>query len=162
MDYHCNTIVILLFPTMMYVRPAKAQTSLCIRADWSEPLLVAWIFYEYQANDWASFEVSNLNRRLHRLVWVYSCQNAILLEITCRGSYAWLKEEIINMVAFWLYFLYVLVPILFGTNWKISEYCQIPLILLKIYMACKNIHRIAFNFTFCAKMAQNVMLNALR
>ena len=28
------------FPTMWYVRPAKAQTSLRIRADWSEPLLV--------------------------------------------------------------------------------------------------------------------------
>ena len=35
------------FPTMWYVRPAKAQTSLCICAVWSEPLLVAWIFYEY-------------------------------------------------------------------------------------------------------------------
>ena len=34
------------FPTMWYVRPAKAQTSLRIRADWSELLLVAWIFYE--------------------------------------------------------------------------------------------------------------------
>ena len=30
------------FPTMWYVRPAKAQTSLCIRAVWPEPLLVAW------------------------------------------------------------------------------------------------------------------------
>ena len=33
------------FPTMWYVRPAKAQTSLRIQAGWSEPLLVAWIFY---------------------------------------------------------------------------------------------------------------------
>ena len=32
------------FPTMWYVRPAKAQTSLHIRADWSEHLLVASIF----------------------------------------------------------------------------------------------------------------------
>ena len=36
-------------PTMWYVRPAKAQTSLRIRAVWSEPLLVSWIFYEYLA-----------------------------------------------------------------------------------------------------------------
>ena len=35
------------FPTMWYVQPAKAQTSLRILAVWSEPLLVAWIFYEY-------------------------------------------------------------------------------------------------------------------
>ena len=34
------------FLTMWYVQPAKAQTSLHIRAVWSEPLLVAWIFYE--------------------------------------------------------------------------------------------------------------------
>ena len=27
-----------------------------------------------------------LNRRLHRLVWVYTCQAATLLAITCRGS----------------------------------------------------------------------------
>ena len=29
------------FPTVWYVRPATPQTSLRIRADWSEPLLVA-------------------------------------------------------------------------------------------------------------------------
>ena len=34
------------FQTMWYVRPAKAQTSLRIRAVWSEHLLVAWIFYD--------------------------------------------------------------------------------------------------------------------
>ena len=34
------------FPTMWYVRPAKPQISLRIRAVWSEPLLAAWIVYE--------------------------------------------------------------------------------------------------------------------
>ena len=33
-----------------------------------------------------SFGVSKLKRRFHRLVRVYTCQNATLLEITCRGS----------------------------------------------------------------------------
>ena len=33
------------FPTMWYVRPTKHQISLRIRTVWSEPLLVAWIFY---------------------------------------------------------------------------------------------------------------------
>ena len=37
------------FPTMWYVRPAKAQTSLRIRAVWSERLLVTGIIYDYQA-----------------------------------------------------------------------------------------------------------------
>ena len=34
------------FPTMWYVRPAKPQISLRIRPVWSEPLLVAWVFYD--------------------------------------------------------------------------------------------------------------------
>ena len=34
------------FSTMWYVGPANAQISLHICAVWSEPLLVAWIFYE--------------------------------------------------------------------------------------------------------------------
>ena len=29
-----------------YVRPAETQTSLRIRAVWSEPLQIAWIFYD--------------------------------------------------------------------------------------------------------------------
>ena len=28
---------------------------------------------------------------LHRLVWVYTCQNATLLEITCHGSFLFLR-----------------------------------------------------------------------
>ena len=45
------------------------------------------IFYECLATDWTSFCISKLKRRLHRLFWVYTCQNATLLEITCHGSY---------------------------------------------------------------------------
>ena len=33
-----------------------------------------------------SFGVSKLKRRLHTLIWVYTCQNATLLETTCHGS----------------------------------------------------------------------------
>ena len=44
------------------------------------------IFYECQATDTASFWVSKLKRRLHKLLWVYICQNATLLEISCHGS----------------------------------------------------------------------------
>ena len=36
------------FPTMWYVQPAKAQTSLRMRVVWSEPLLVPRIFYEFK------------------------------------------------------------------------------------------------------------------
>ena len=75
------------FPTMWYVWPAKPQISLRIRAVWSEPLLVTCIYCECQATDWTSFGVSKLKRSLHRLVWIYTCQNATLLEITSHGSY---------------------------------------------------------------------------
>ena len=75
------------FPTMWYVRPVKPQISLRIRAVWSESLLVAWIFYECRATDWASFGDSKLQIRLHRFVCVYTCQNTTLLEISYRGSY---------------------------------------------------------------------------
>ena len=73
------------FPTMWYVRPPKAQTSLSIRAVRSEPLLVARIFYECLTTDWTTFGDSKLKRRLHWLVRVYTCQNTTLLEITCHG-----------------------------------------------------------------------------
>ena len=74
------------FPTMWYVRPAKAQSSLRIRAVWSEALLVPWMVYECQATDCTSFGVSKLKRRLHRLVWVYTRQNDTLLEISWHSS----------------------------------------------------------------------------
>ena len=61
-----------MFPTMWYVRPAKPQISLRICAVWPESLLVTWIFYDCQATDWISFGVSKLQRRLHRLVCVYT------------------------------------------------------------------------------------------
>ena len=66
----------------------KAQTSLRICAVWSEPLLVAWVIYDCKATDRTSFGVSNLKGRLYSLVWVYTCQNATLLEIMCHGSNA--------------------------------------------------------------------------
>ena len=84
------------FPTMWYVRPAKAPTSLRIRAVWSEPLLVAWILYDYLATDRTAFEVSKLKRRLHRLVWVNTCQNATLLDITCHGNIYLTDFKMIN------------------------------------------------------------------
>ena len=74
------------FPTMWFVRPAKPQISLRIHAVWSKPLLVACMFYECWATDWTTFEDSKLMTRLYRLVWVYTCQNTILFEITCHGS----------------------------------------------------------------------------
>ena len=69
------------------VPPAKPQINLLIWAVWSEPLLVAWIWYDYKAADLTPFGIPKLQRRLHRLVWVYTCQNATSLEITCHGSF---------------------------------------------------------------------------
>ena len=45
-------------------------------------LNILWLL-SYWSN---TIGVSKLNRRLHRLVWVNTCQYATLLEITCHGS----------------------------------------------------------------------------
>ena len=42
----CDMSQCMRFPTMWYARPAKPQISLRIRAVWTEPLLVARIFYD--------------------------------------------------------------------------------------------------------------------
>ena len=87
------------FPTMWYVRSAKPQISLRTRAVWSEPLLVLWVFYDCKATEWTPFGVSKLKRRLQRLVRVYTCQNATLLEISYTGSYSFIR----NHQASWTY-----------------------------------------------------------
>ena len=60
-----------------------AHTRSLIRAVASR-LNILWVSISYWLN---TFGVSKLKRRLHRLVWVYTCQNATWLEITCRGSF---------------------------------------------------------------------------
>ena len=55
---------------MWYVRPAMAQTSLCIRLSLEGSKTVG---------------ASRLKRRLHRLLLIYTCQKPALLEITCHG-----------------------------------------------------------------------------
>ena len=88
------------FPTVRYVRPAKPQISLRIHAVWSEPLLVAWIFYDHKATDRTSFGVYKLKGRLHRLVWVYTCRNATLLEIVLQLICCGYSLEASNWEAF--------------------------------------------------------------
>ena len=65
---------------------AKAETSLRIRAVWSELLLVARIFHDSKATDRILFGVSKLKRRQHRLVWVLTCQNDTVLRLICHRS----------------------------------------------------------------------------
>ena len=72
------------FPTMLYVRPAlKPKISLRIRTVWSDPLLL-WLLSYWPNIIWSFYK---LKGRLHRLVRVYTCQNATLLEIT------WLRNK---------------------------------------------------------------------
>ena len=64
-DYSTSAFIVHLsrdmrFPTMWYMRLAKAQTSLRIRTVWSEPLPVPWIFYDCYATDRSAFGVSKL------------------------------------------------------------------------------------------------------
>ena len=56
-------------------------------------LNILWVFSYW----WTSFRVSKLKRRLHRLIFVYTCQNTTLLEITCRDSYMYGKHPSIRI-----------------------------------------------------------------
>ena len=68
------------------MQPSTAQTSLRIRAVWSEPLLVALVLYDCWATDWTPLGVFRLKRKMQRLIWVYTCQNTTFFKITCTGS----------------------------------------------------------------------------
>ena len=114
----------MIFPSMWYVRPANPQISLRIRAVWSEPLLVAWVFYDCLATDWTPSGVSKLKRRLHRLVWVYVFQNATLLEnimprlivlcyMTGENPTSWLAHFLFENLCVYL---------IIGLNWLTAWY----------------------------------------
>ena len=51
---------------------------------WSEPLLVAWKFYDLSSLKDGCTDM---------LVWVYTCQNTTLFEIACRSSLLWCSNE---------------------------------------------------------------------
>ena len=53
----------------------------------SDQSICKWLEYSMtQSSRLLTEHHLNFLRRLHRLVWVYTCQKATLLEITCRGS----------------------------------------------------------------------------
>ena len=76
-DISCN----MRFPTMWYVWPANAQTSLRIRAVWPEPLLVTWIFYDHKATDRTSFGVSKLKGG-----WTGLTESTLVKLLNCLNS----------------------------------------------------------------------------
>ena len=59
-----------------------ADTRSLIRALASR-LNILWLLSYWPNIIWSS----KVDMRMYRLVWVYTCQNATLLEITCHGSY---------------------------------------------------------------------------
>ena len=53
----------------------------------SDQCLCLSLEYSMIVTAWTPCGVSKLKRRLQRLVQVYTCQNVIFLEISCRGSF---------------------------------------------------------------------------
>ena len=75
---HCNLRSILIYlnrnvrkGTFGYVRPAKIQISLCIRAVWSESSLDTFRIAKDAKNIHAGNEDSNQTARMRRLIWVF-------------------------------------------------------------------------------------------
>ena len=58
---------------------------------WSE--LVAWVFNDCYSTNWTPFGISQLSQ----LVWVYTCQNATFMEITCPGP-LWTQTFFLTLI----------------------------------------------------------------
>ena len=71
----------------MSVRRAKTQISMGIRQVWSESSLSAWRNLGSLATSWAHSEDSDQTVRMPRLNWVFAGRTAILLGMSCRGSF---------------------------------------------------------------------------
>ena len=72
-----------------------AHTRSLIRA-FASRMNIKWVLSYWPNIIW----VSKLKKRLHRLVWVYTCQNATFLEITCRRSFdlwLWNTKSVIHL-----------------------------------------------------------------
>ena len=71
----------------MSVRPAKTQISLGIHPVWSESSLCAQCVAKDPMLLHADSEDSDQTGRMPRLIWVFAGRTAILLVLSCRGSY---------------------------------------------------------------------------
>ena len=71
----------------MSVRPAKTQISVGIRPVWSESSLHAQWVAKNPSFLLADSEDSDQTGRTPRLIWVFAGRTAILLVLSCRGSY---------------------------------------------------------------------------
>ena len=60
------------FLTRLHVRPAKTQTSLRVRAVWSESSLSAWRLFWSLATGRVPCEDSDQTARMRRLIWIFA------------------------------------------------------------------------------------------
>ena len=87
-------------------------------------LNILWVL-RYWLNTILNFK---LKRGLHRLVWVYTCQNVTLLEITCRGSNNDIKEDkneyadLCTLTYFYWSLRYLLWNLAAVCSWSVDAY----------------------------------------
>ena len=83
--------------------------------------------------------VSNVKRRLHRLVWVYTCQNATLLETTCHGSYIFRQVHFYLHILIWLFWIHRLNCMYNVQGDQAAEVTQHPLVFASVIVLVKVI-----------------------
>ena len=71
----------------MAMHPAKTQSSLGIHPVWSESLLCAQCVAKDPSFPHADREDSDQTGQMPRLIWVFAGRTAILLVLSCRGSF---------------------------------------------------------------------------
>ena len=156
------------FPTIWYVRPGMAQTSLRIQQ--TDQSLCWSLKYSMTVK---LLTEPKLKRRLHRLVWIYTCQNTTLLEIMCLGSiFLWEVEKDVGKYEIPQnlsssshhdyqtdYYLFLQLKVnTFGTksqNWQNFEQVgDYTLALIHIPSICRNVNKTIFfylnqSYTLC-------------
>ena len=105
------------------VRPANPQISLGIRPVWSESSLSAWRQLASLATGWAHSEDSDQTGRMPRLIWVFAGRTAILLVLSCRGSY-WLVVllDIEHNTVTRIFCCFILFNVCRACNYKAAEH----------------------------------------
>ena len=147
------------FPTMWYVRPAKPQISLRICTVWSEPLLVAWVFYYCEATDWTPFGIFKHKRRLQRLIWVCTCQNATLLEVSCT-AHLWVSKiaSCVSSTFPWKTLNSLIIPLSFSTFSASSSFCWLIRTQGYKHFSCSTQLSMKFQLHIKTKMLKNKVL----
>ena len=109
-------------PTKRFMRPAKTQISLRIRAVWSESLQIACAFYSVQAIQRRINENPCHTEWMYRLIWVFAGYTDLIVGFAVRWliylHYSWWRVAAVKR----LFLLHYKVVYTFDLLWSLSPF----------------------------------------